>query len=159
LWHFDERGGTHVADDSPFALTGTAGPDTRVEFGRYKGARGFTATAQSFVVVPYNPVMESPRGFTVETWLLLRAYSSYELSAIAMRWTTVPNDQSWILAVVGNKLSPPDVDPQSPGTFDPEVATLQTGHLMFAFRPEQAAATQSFQSTATLPIGRWLHVA
>ncbi len=159
LWHFDERGGTRAADASPFDLAGTAGPDTRMEFGRFKGARAFTATAQSFVFIPYNPVMESPRGFTVEAWVYLNDFSRYELSGIAMRWTPVPNEQSWLLGVVGSRLGPPTITTQSPGWFDSEVAVLTRGHLVFAFRPELAAGTQSFQSTATLPARRWVHVA
>ena len=75
-----------MLDSSPFQLSGTAGPETRVEFGRFRGGRGFTATVQSFVFVPYNPVMESPRSFTVEAWLYLNDISRYELSSVAMRW-------------------------------------------------------------------------
>ena len=159
LWRFDERAGIHAADASPFRLTGTVGPDTRLEFGRYKGARSFTATAQSFVFIPYNPVMESPRGFTVEAWVYLKDYSQFELSGIAMRWTPVPNEQSWLLGVVGNKLGPPTITVSSPGWFDDVVARLSTGHVVFAFRPELAAGTQSFASTATIPKLRWVHVA
>ncbi len=157
LWRFDERGGTDVSDASPFRLTGTAGPDTRVEFGRYRNARAFTATAQSFVFVPYNPVMESPRGFTVEAWVMLNDVSRYELSALAMRWSPIPNEQSWILGVVGRKVG--SVVTRSPGWFDEEVATLTSGRLMFAFRPDQAAGTQSFMSSVALPLQRWVHVA
>lgn len=159
LWRFDERAGTRASDASPFQLTGTFGPDTRAEFGRYRGARAFTASAQSFVFIPYNPVMESPRGFTVESWVYLKDYSNFELSAIALRWTPVPNERSWVMGVVGRKLGPPTITVSSPGWFDSEVATLTQGHLVFAFRPELAAATQSFQSTATIPLQRWVHVA
>lgn len=159
LWHFDERAGTHATDSSPFRNYGTAGPETRIEFGRYRSARGFTATSQSFVYVPYNPVMESPRGFTVEAWVYLNDLSHYELSGIAMRWSPVPNEQSWLLGVVGQKLVPPTVPEPSPGWFDSEVATLDTGHLVFAFRPELAAGTHSFQSAVALPMRRWVHVA
>jgi hypothetical protein len=158
LWHFDERAGTLVSDSSPFRLTGTAGPDVRVDFGRYLSARSFTATAQSFVLVPYNPVMESPRGFTVEAWVFLNDYSRYELSSIAMRWTPVPNEQSWLLGVVGRKLSATLTSP-SPGWFNEETAVLTPGHLVFAFRPELAAGTQSFMTTAIMPTNRWVHVA
>jgi hypothetical protein len=158
LWHFDERAGTHVGDSSPFRLSGSAGPDVRVEFGRYRSARAFTATAQSFVLVPYNPVMESPRGFTVEAWVYLNDYSRYELSGIAMRWTPVPNEQSWLLGIVGRKLSATLTSP-SPGWFTEETATLTPGHLVFAFRPELAAGTQSFMTTALVPTNRWVHVA
>jgi hypothetical protein len=158
LWHFDERGGTRVADSSPFQVAGTAGPESRVEFGRFKGARGFLATAQSFVFVPYNPVMESPRGFTVEAWLYLNDISRYELSGIAMRWSPIPNEQSWLLGVVGRDL-PPAGAPTSPGWFNQEVATLLTGHLVFAIRPDLAAGTESFMSSQSLPLNRWVHVA
>ena len=159
LWRFDERAGLHAADASPFRLSGIMGADTRIEFGRYKGARLFTATAQSFVYVPYNPVMESPRGFTVEAFVYLNDYSRYELSGIAMRWTPVPNEQSWLLGVVGNKLGPPAITAASPGWFDSEVAPFNTGHLVFAFRPELAAGDQSFASTSTIPLRKWTHVA
>lgn len=158
LWHLDERIGTHVSDSSPFELNGTAGPDTRVDFGRYHNARLFPATAQSFVHVPYNPVMESPRGFSIEAWIYLNDYSRYELSGIAMRWTPVPNEQSWLLGVVGRRLANTISSP-SPGWFEAETATLAPGHLVFAFRPELAAGTQSFQSSIVLPTNRWLHVA
>jgi len=159
LWRFDERAGIHAADASPFQLAGTFGQDTRLEFGRYHGARAFTATSQSWVFIPYNPVMESPRGFTVEAWVYLNDYSRFELSSIAMRWTPVPNEQSWLLGVVGSKLGPPTITTASPGWFDQEVATFNTGHILFAFRPELAAGTQSFASTATIPKQRWVHVA
>ncbi len=157
LWHFDERGGTAVSDASPFRLSGTAGPETRVEFGRYRNARSFTATAQSFVRVPYNPVMESPRGFTVEAWLYLNDVTRYEFSAVAMRWSPVPNEQSWLMGVVGRKIA--SVATPSPGWFADEMAVLSPGHLAFAFRPELAAGTQGFMSSAVLPLRRWVHVA
>ena len=157
LWRFDERVGNSLSDDSPFRLTGTAGPDARVEFGRYRNARSFAATSQSFVIVPYNPIMESPRGFTIETWLYLRDVSRYELSVIAARWTPTPNEQSWVFGVVGRKLG--SVTTPSPGWFESEVGPLTSGRLMFSFTPELAAGTQSFMSTTTVPLNRWVHVA
>lgn len=157
LWHFDERSGTAMNDASPFQLTGTSGPETRVEFGRYRNARAFTATSQSFVYVPYNPVMESPRGFTVETWLYVNDISRYEMSAIAMRWSPIPNEQSWLLGIVGRRLA--STDNPSPGWFDAVTSTLTPGHLVFAFQPKLAAATQIFQTAALLPTNRWVHVA
>lgn len=157
LWRFDERAGTHATDSSPFRLFGTAGPDVRTEFGRYKSARGFTATSQSFVVVPYNPVMESPRRFSIEAWVYLNELSRYEMSTIAARWTPVPNQQSWFLGVVGRKIV--DVQNPSPGWFNAEVSLAGTGRLVFGFRPDLAAGTQSFTSSVTLPLQRWVHVA
>ena len=157
LWHFDERSGPRVQDAGPFRMTGVAGPEARVEFGRFKSARSFTATVQSFVVMPYNPVMESPRGFTVEAWIYLNDISSFELSGIAMRWSPIQSEQSWLLAVVGRRLVASTTP--SPGWFDEVVAPFNTGRLVFAFRPETAGSLQRFSSTATLPIGRWVHVA
>jgi hypothetical protein len=157
LWRFDERSGPRVQDSSPFRLTGMAGPDAFVEFGRYKSARSFTATVQSFVVVPYNPVMESPRGFTVEAWIYLNDISAYEMSAIAMRWSPTPDEQSWVLGVVGRNLGGSTTP--SPGWFNDVVSPFNTGQLVFAFRPDPANSLQRFASSATLPLNRWVHVA
>lgn len=158
LWHFDERSGPRVQDAGPFRMTGVAGPDCRVEFGRYKSARSFTATTQSFIVVPYNPVMESPRGFTVEAWIYLNDISSYELSAVATRWSPNNiNEQSWILGVAGRNLVA-STSP-SPGWFNEATSGFDTGRLVFAFRPEVANSLQRFASAATLPLNRWVHVA
>ena len=159
LWHFDERGGNKVTDASPFRVGGLVGLDARVEFGRYKSARGFTATVQSFVFIPYNPVLESPRGFTVEAWIYLNDLSRYELSGIAMRWSPIPNEQSWLMGVVGRKLAGAATSTPSPGWFDDVVSPFNTGHLVFAYRPESAVGTQRFTSSATLPLSRWVHVA
>jgi len=112
---------------------------------------------QSFVVVPYNPVMESPRGFTVEAWVYLNDISAYELSAVAMRWSPTPDEQSWVLGVVGRNLAATTTP--SPGWFSDVVAPFSTGQLVFAFRPEPANALQRFASSATLPLNRWVHVA
>ena len=157
LWRFDDRVGTEVLDASPFRLNGVAGPDARIEFGRYQNARTFTATSQSFVFVPYNPVMESPRGFTVEAWVFVNDLTRYELSAIAMRWTPVPTEQSWILGVVGRNFG--SVTTPSPGWFHSQVASLSTGRLVFAFNPDLAAGSQSYVSSAAVPLRRWVHVA
>lgn len=157
LWRFDERAGNGIADSSPFRLTGTAGPDTRVDFGRYRNARVFTATPQSFVHVPYNPVMESPRGFTVEMWLYLNDISRYEMSALALRWSPIANEQSWYLGITGRNITS-STNP-SPGWFREVAMVFNTGRLVFAFRPLLAAELQVFQSSAAVPTDRWVHVA
>lgn len=157
LWRFDERAGNAAVDAAPFRLNGTAGPETRIEFGRYRNARSFVATSQSFVYMPYNPAMESPRGFTVELWLYLNDISHYEMSAVAMRWSPIPNEQSWLLGIVGRRIAT-GTSP-SPGWFTDETALHTPGHLVFAFRPELAAGTQTFQSSVVVPTERWVHVA
>jgi len=157
LWRFDERGGTEVIDSSPFRVNGVAGPDARIEFGRYRNARTFTATSQSFVFVPYNPVMESPRGFTVEAWVFVNDLTRYEMSSIAMRWTPVPTEQSWILGIVGRNFG--SVTTPSPGWFYSQISAQATGRLVFAFSPDLAAGSQSYTSSAAVPLRRWVHVA
>jgi concanavalin A-like lectin/glucanase superfamily protein len=76
-----------------------------------------------------------------------------------MRWSPIPNEQSWLLGVVGRNLPATTNTSPSPGWFDQEVATLVTGHLVFAFRPDLAAGTQSVMSSQSLPFNRWVHVA
>lgn len=154
LWHFDERSGPRVHDSGPFHMNGVAGPDARVEFGRFKSARTSNGSAQSFVVVPYNPAMESPRAFTVEAWVYLNGLSTQELSAIAMRWSSTPNEQSWVFGVVGQK---------SPATasawFKEAVAPFSSGRLVIAYRGDASSSLQRAASSTTLPLKRWVHVA
>ena len=156
LWHFDERSGPRVSDSGPSRLNGVAGPDARVEFGRFKSARSFAGGQQSFVVVPYNPVMESPRAFTVEAWVYLNGLSDHELSAIAMRWSPTPGEQSWVLGVVGQKGG---ATASSLGGFSDAVAPFATGRLVFAFRADRASNLQRACSSSPLPLRRWVHVA
>lgn len=159
LWHMDETGGTRVADSGPFGLEGTAGLDTRTDFGRLRRSRVFVASAESFVLVPYNPVFDEGRGFTVEAWIDMTDYGQYELTAIACRWTTQANEQSWMFGVVGSQLKPPLAALASPGYFDGLVTNLTRGQLLFAFVPQEAGAPRVFASTGTIELGRWEHVA
>ena len=156
LWHFDERSGPQVHDAGRFRLHGVAGPDARVEFGRFNSARSFAGTVQAFVVVPYNPVMESPRGFTVEAWVYLNGLGDYALSAIAMRWSPTPDEQSWVLGVVGRKGA---TTTSSFSWFNEAVAPFGPGRLVFAFRADRASSLQRACSSSTLPTRRWVHVA
>ena len=155
LWHFDERSGPRVHDAGRNRLNGVAGPDSRVDFGRFKSARTFTATAQSFVVVPYNPVMESPRAFTVEAWVYLNALSANELSVIAARWSPTSTDQSWVLGVVGQKAS----STNRSSAFLQAVAPCAAGGLVFAYRADAGGSMQRACSSAALPLRRWVQVA
>ena len=157
LWHLDERSGPQVRDAGPHRLNGIAGPDARVEFGRFKNARTFAGTEQAFVIVPYNPAMESPRAFTVEAWVYLNGLSTYALSAIATRWSPNPNEQSWVLGVVGQK-SPGATGPTG-SLFNQVVAPLSPGRLVFAYKGDVASNLQSAVSGSTLQLKRWVHVA
>jgi hypothetical protein len=159
LWRFDETGGAQAPDAGPFRLAASVGVDTRSEFGRFRGGRRFTRTVESFAVVPYNPVMESDRGFTIEAWVRLDAYGQYELTPIAGRWNEVANEQSWLLAVVGRKISPAFASLPSPGYFSGSVVTAQTGRLLLLLQPEQAAGQQAYAGSVPIRLDTWTHVA
>jgi len=159
LWHFDENGGIRCADAGPFRLHATAGSDTRTDFGRFGSARLFQRALNSFVFAPYNPMMESRRGFTIEAWIYVNSTGSYELQAIAARWTPAPNEQSWVFGVSGQRLTWPGVSPESPGWFTDVTAGAPAGRLFFAIQPGEAAAAKGFFSTSTLPLQQWVHVA
>ena len=154
LWRFDENGSTRCSDSGPYRLTGIAGDDTRTDFGRFRSARSFQRSIQSFIYVPYNPVMESPRGFTVEAWILIRSVAPFELQPIAARWSSVPGEQSWVFGVVGQKLYS-----ESPGWFTDMVTGAPANHLVFGFQPQNAAAARGAYSITALPLDRWVHVA
>lgn len=159
LWRLDETGTTRVIDTGPFRLTGTAGIDTRTDFGRFRSSRQFTRSPNSFVHVVYNPALESSRGLTVEAWVNVTEYGLFELTPIVSRWSPVPNEQSWILGIIGRKLNIATARYISPGTFTSYVTGIPEGRLVFLFQPEQAAAALAWPSISTIPAGRWVHVA
>lgn len=158
LWSLDENGGPLVADSGPFRLRGTAGPDSRTDFGRYRSARLFTRTQQSFVVVPHNPEMDVSGPFTIEAWVNVTSWAPYELQVVAARWSPVPGEQSWVLGVSGLKQKYPIV-PAGPGLFESAVLDVPAARLVFVMLPAQAATATGFASVGSLPLGRWVHVA
>lgn len=155
LWRFDETLGLQAADSGPFRLAGTAGPDTRPAFGRFRNGREFPAAAQSFVVVPYNPVFDLERRFTIEAWVYVNAVSDGTLQTIAARWSPIANEQIWAFGVSGRALDS--------ATLGNPYAELLNGapplRLVFAFRSGQATQTQTLVSVGELPLQRWVHVA
>lgn len=162
LWRLDETGGTYAGDAGMFRLAGRAGIDTRTEFGRVRGARLFTRSIDSFLYVPYNPVLESAGAITVEAWIQLNAYGHYEDTPIAARWTQQANEQSWMFSVLGLDIRPPFAALKSPGHHDALIAQGAAGargRLMFAFQPEDASPARAYFSTRGIPLGKWIHVA
>jgi hypothetical protein len=157
LWRFDETLGLRVGDSGPFRLTGTAGPDTRADFGRYRNARIFQNVPQSFVFVPYNPVMNTERHFTIEAWVYVNAIAPFEMETIAARWSPVPSEQSWAFGIGG--LGRTSTSVISPGWFRDIAQPVSPMHLMFGFRSAEAAGTQGFVASSELPLQRWVHVA
>jgi len=155
LWRMDETGGTRVADSGRYRLDGRAGIDTRTDFGRLRGARVFTRSINSFVYVPYSPLLDSPGGLTVEAWIYLNAYGQYEDTPIAARWNEQANEQSWMFSVLGLALPGPGYhnDLLAHGTQG------SRGQLMFAFQPEDAGGRRAYFSTRRIPLEKWTHVA
>jgi hypothetical protein len=160
LWRFDENGGTHAADSGPFRLDGIAGVDTRTDFGRFRHARQFALSLDSFVLVPASPVLGSPGEITVEAWINPTAFATYEDMPIAARWTPRADEHSWLFAIEGRRLAPPTVDRPSPGYHD-ELVRLggSLGALMFAFQPAEAGASRAFFSSRPIELNKWTHVA
>ncbi len=158
LWRLDENGGPLVADSGPFRLNGTAGPDTRTDFGRFGSARVFTRTQQSFVVVPHNPALDVTRGFTIEAWIEPASWSNYELSVIAARWSPVPGEQSWVLGVSGLKQSAP-TGVIAPSVFQQAMTDVPSGRIVFVMQPAEAAGAVAYATASAITLDRWVHVA
>lgn len=158
LWNMNETGGTRVADAGPFRLDGLAGPDTRTDFGRDRNARLFTRSLNSFVWVPWNPVLDLPGPLTIEAWIFPGAYGNYEDTPIAARWTPLANEQSWLFTVLGRRVpfDPTDVGPEYHHDL---VRGAGRGQLMFAYQPEDAGPARSFYSSRAILLERWTHVA
>jgi hypothetical protein len=159
LWRLDEPAGVRCRDAGPFRIDATAGPGTRVSYGRFGSARAFTRVIDSFLYAPNNPVFDPPAGFTVEAWVLAHAFGQYEDTPIAARWALEGNQQSWLFGIVGARAEPPAARLASPGYHAALVAGGQSGQLLFAFQPEDASPPRAFVSTQRLPLERWTHVA
>jgi hypothetical protein len=153
LWRMDETGGTRAADSGPHRLDAVAGEDTRTTFGRFRNARVFGASVNSFLHVPYSPLLDLGPTFTIECWLAPNAYSTYEDMTIAARWSPVTDDHSWIFAFVGARIA------YQEGWHQAFVRGAQVGHLLFVFQPQEAGAPLVYRSQSLIELGRWTHVA
>ena len=164
LWRLDETGGTHAGDSGPSRLDAVAGPDTRTIFGRFRGARLFTLSTNSFLYVPYRPLLESQSALSIEAWVAPNAYTPYEDSPIATRWSPTTSEHSWIFSIVGTNL-PARLRPAEFGTgtgpawHQEFVRGIAAGRLMFVFQPEDAGAPRVFASLSAIELQRWTHVA
>jgi hypothetical protein len=159
LWHLDETAGARLGDSGPFRIEATSGIDARPGFGRFGGGRRFQRTLQSFLYAPENPVLQPATGFTCEAWIYPDAYGQYEDTPIAACWTEEPDHQSWLFALCGRWLRPPQATLPSPGLHANLVPTANPGRLLFAIQPDEAGAPRPFLSLRTIDIGRWTHVA
>lgn len=157
LWHLDESGGATCADDGPHSMRGTAGIDTRTDFGRFGNAREFTPSAESWVFVPYDPSMNTAH-LTVEAWIRPTAYGIAEDTPIAGRWSEYAGEQSWLLSLVGLQRNRRLTDLTLPGYHENFVTEANAMHLMFTFQPLQPGPPLTYFSTAQIALDRWSHV-
>jgi hypothetical protein len=156
LWRMDETGGTRVADAGPSRLDATAGLDTRTIFGRFRSARLFSRSIDSFLYVPYSPLLDLQSAFTIEAWIAPNAYPVYP-SPIAARWSPSTGDRSWVFALMnGLGIGTANTPDWLQGVI---TSTGQTGRLMFVFQPEDAGAPRAFYSLSEIELQRWTHVA
>jgi hypothetical protein len=159
LWRFDEQAGVRCADSGPFRIEATAGPDTRIRFGRFAGAREFARSFDSFVYAAHNPMLDPPGGLTVEAWVMARAFGLYRDTPIAVRWGLEETQQSWLFGVVGGSRTLESGEVPGLGYENALVASARPGQLVFAFRPGDASEPRAFVSAQAVPLERWTHVA
>jgi len=166
LWRLDETGGTQAADAGAARLDAVAGPDTRTIFGRFRGARLFTLSSDSFLYVPYRPALEATAALTVEAWIAPNAYSAYEDAPIASRWSPTTAEHSWIFSIVGNDYPYALRPAEFGGTADAGplwhqdfVRNGDAGRLMFVFQPAEAGSPRTYFSMSPIQLQRWTHVA
>ncbi len=158
LYHLDDLGGTSCDDAGPYRLTGTAGTETRSDFGRFGNARAFTNSMESWIYVPPSRDMNS-RHLTVEAWISPERLSLYEDVTIACRWSEITSEQSWLFGIVGLRGDVRLEPIQSPHLHERLVAGGSPGRLMFAFQPAEPVPPVIFFSTTEIPLQRWTHVA
>jgi len=157
LWHMDEPTGSDVMDSGPIRLHGSAGIDTRAQFGRFGQGRHFSSSVNSFVLVPANPLLYGTSGLTVEAWIYLDGYGTYLDTPIAACWSSSANSQSWMLTVTGTHENfPPAV---ASGDLSALMGQAEVGKLAFVYQPSAAGAPQAYFSARTVPLSRWAHVA
>lgn len=158
LWHFNEVGTQRPADSGRQRLHGTAGLDTRTDFGRFGSARVFMSSIESWVFVPFTPGLNTSL-ITVEAWIEPTDLGNAELSMIAARWTEQPQEQSWLLALSGRQLVNAFTDPTAPAYFERITFGISPARLVFVYQPDDATPPQSFSSVSEIFLNRWTHVA
>jgi len=159
LWHFDETTGLTCVDAGPAGCNGVLGIDTRTAFGRFKNAREFTVSINSFALIPAARAPRLGATWTIEAWINPSRYGAVEASVIAARWTDQPNEQGWMLGLSGFDRGAVSGAPPRPDLFDAVLTRRDHGLLVFAFQPQDAGITQGFESTTTIDLDRWTHIA
>lgn len=159
LWHMDERAGTLVADAGPHHLDATAGRGTQTPYGRYGLCRGFTASFDSFVYLPFDQAIDVVDRLTIEAWIYPRVLGQDEDTPIAGRWTEDPSQQSWLFSLGGRSLTAPENVNPGPGYHLTFFSPPEPGHLWFVYQPAAAGPPRAFVSVREIELNRWTHVA
>jgi hypothetical protein len=159
MWRFDETTGLEFADAGPARRDGVLGIDTRTAFGRFRNARLFTPSINSFALVPAPRAPRLDETWTIEAWINPSQYGPVECSVIAARWTDQPNEQGWMLGITGFDRSAIQGAPPRPDVFESLIARRGIGLLLFALQPRDAGTPQGFASTLPIDLNRWTHVA
>jgi len=158
LYRFDESTGLVLTDTAPAHRDGIYGLDAHVEFGRFRGARRFTGTINSFALVAADRAPALGPSWTMQVWVRPTAIGLVECNVIAARWTEQPEEQGWMLGMLGaNRPTVPDAPP-IPDVFTAALPRHEAGLVVFAFQPREAGAPRAFTSTTRLELDRWQQV-
>ena len=159
LWRFDETTGLEFTDSGSTRRDGILGIDTRTEFGRFHNARAFTPSLNSFAMVPAARAPQLGDSWTIEAWIRPTVYGPVECNTIAGEWTSLPEEQSWMLGLTGfNRTVIPEA-PARPDWFDNAIRRRGVGLLVFVLQPREASDVLAFESTQPIELNRWTHIA
>ena len=157
LWRLDEPGGYSAADLGLRHLDLRAGVDTGTDFGRFRGARSFTRSIDSFLYAPWPADLDPGAALSIDAWIEPSAWGAGELTPLVARWSPPTNDLSWLFGIVGSNLTPTtDV---SPGLLTRLVELGAPGHLAFVLQPADAGLPLTYYSSVEIDLDRWSHVA
>jgi hypothetical protein len=114
------------------------------------------SSANSFLFVPYSPLLDPQAALSIEAWIAPNAYPVYP-SPIAARWAPSTGDRSWIFAL----MNIPGIGASTTPAWLQGIVTStgQSGRLMFVFQSEDAGPPRAFYSLSEIELQRWSHVA
>jgi hypothetical protein len=155
LYRFDEPTGLTLVDAGAAQRNGIYGIDTQVAFGRWRSARQFSGTINSFALVPADRAPSLGPSWTMQVWVRPTAYGPVECNVIAAHWTEQVDEQGWMLGMLGaSRVTIPDAPP-NPDLFTALLPRREGGLVVFAYQPREAGAPRAFTSTSKLELDRW----
>jgi len=158
LYRFDEATGLTLNDAAAARRDGIYGIDTQVAFGRWRSARKFTGSINSFALVPADRAPSLGPSWTMQVWVRPTDVGPVECNVIAAHWTEQPDEQGWMLGMLGaSRASVPDAPP-NPDVFTSTLPRRDGGLVVFVYQPREAGAPRAFTSTTKLEMDRWQQV-